>query len=138
MSARGALVAIAAAQLAAAGALAACGLDFDRYDPKDASADVAAEVQGIDSNASDGGGSADVTPCMAPPDCFEEAGACALDCDQQYQKCVSNCTFPGCRQGCAAGGQTCAGKCATACISCAQNAGCPASADCLDASQFSQ
>jgi hypothetical protein len=134
--------------------LVACALNFDVYNPVDAS------LEGSTADAwSEGGPSLDApadgarmdatvdaaltdasldrdggSSCTAPGACFQEASTCGAMCGQVYQRCVRPCdASPACTAPCTSAQQSCLGKCATTCIGCTQEAGCVASNSCLDA-----
>ncbi|MBV9948614.1 MAG: hypothetical protein JOZ69_17330 [Myxococcales bacterium] len=131
--------------------VAACTLDFGRYTavsglspsadastdqsvPGDAGADgSAAEAPTAAPDAGDaaeGGGSA----CTPAPGCFSQATSCGQMCGRQYQTCLTGCADAGpCTTGCRSSLQGCLGTCATTCIACERDAGCPAPSACLDA-----
>jgi hypothetical protein len=137
--ARGFLVLSALVPLAAAAALAACGLDFDRYDPTaggaDASSDARADVVDAPTGVDAGADASDAHACTPSQACIAQAGTCGAACGQTYQQCVANCGGQGCKQGCLTQEQSCLGQCASTCIGCTQTAGCADSRDCLDASR---
>jgi hypothetical protein len=125
-----------------------CTLDFDRYDPTDASSDVVTGGDGaaLDSAASppqdssshdatidviaDAPGAAEASadqgtgPCMASPDCLTQAGSCGVTCGQLYQSCLQDCDAQPCSDVCRSNEQSCLGKCVSSCIACATDAGC--------------
>ncbi len=162
------IVALGAATLVAGAA--ACALDFDRFDPGDASAAPGADVSSGrgpadasavedvtvsatgdaepsgDAEAADGGadapaldaGAGDAAPCTPSPSCIMSAQTCGAGCVKAQQQCTSTCGFgggSGCRSTCTKTETTCFTQCQDTCSSCAQSAGCSATADCADASR---
>jgi hypothetical protein len=139
-------LAFAAGLLAAAG----CTLDFDRYDPADASSapdtgadgaalesaappqDAASSVDATsdaagDATAVDTGADRDAGPCVASSDCLTQAGSCGVACGQVYQSCLQDCDAQTCSDACRSGEQSCLGKCVSSCIGCTSDAGCMSS-----------
>ncbi len=129
-----------------------CTLDFDRYQATaadggggDAEPDTWVATQGPDAAETGAvdAGTVDVAldlgvaegPCVPSAACLSQAGSCAMTCTQQYNRCVSKCNGMnmGCMNMCTSQRQSCGGQCISTCITCAQNAGCPASSDCLTA-----
>ena len=139
--------------------LAACALDFDRFDPVadasassprdaldeapegDAAADAAAPGDaGADalgrSDARFSDAAQDAAACVASPGCLTTATACAATCAQQQQTCSTRCMNSACRSGCTRTESTCTAACATSCTDCTQSAaGCRATAACADAAR---
>jgi hypothetical protein len=117
----------------AAGACAACTLDFDRYDPTDGGSDASSDTgyAGLDSGRIDSA----MMPCTPSARCLTGATSCAATCTQSYQRCVNQCRSGnmGCMQTCTSQRQSCGGQCAATCVSCTQSNGCPASSECLAA-----
>ncbi len=135
--------------------LAACTLDFERFEPTDASAgpsqpDVsthpmdatepatpASDAQPAD-DATDipPGPDADTTEASCPPpsSCLGTAQTCAAGCAQQEKQCSSRCFAGSCRSNCTRTESSCQAKCTTACTTCVADSGCGAMSDCLDAS----
>jgi hypothetical protein len=144
--------------LAAAMPAAGCALDFDRYDPTDASAAAVTGADGATTDAamppSGDAGAHDATiddatadaaeaasadqgtgPCMASPDCLTQAGSCGVACGQVNSTCLQGCDAQTCSDGCRQGEQSCLGKCISSCLACQTDAGCTnsgTSAACLN------
>jgi hypothetical protein len=136
-------------------AFVACSLDFNRYDPVGAGADVStADTSTADASsdvgstpepspeaaradagpAVDAAADRDSGPCTPPAGCFQQATSCGGVCGQDYQKCTRPCEAgPSCTPACRSTEQSCLGVCATSCIACTQDAGCTASSGCLNA-----
>jgi hypothetical protein len=137
---------------AAAPPLVACTLDFNRYDPADASptedatgstdADATTPTQptgdgslGTEKDAAaDVSADADGGPCAALPGCLQQATSCGSACGQDYQQCLQGCDAQSCADTCRSTEQSCLGKCLSTCIACTVDGGCPASSECLGAS----
>jgi len=169
VKAPGLLVALASAGAGVGALLAACSLDFDRFNPNDASVDEAGSdaamapetvhesgpQPGDEAASPDAGGgeaasdaaapddvrdAADATneggACTPSPSCLSRAQSCGATCARTLQQCLNGC-FNNCNR-CNTQEQSCAGQCASTCFGCAQEAGCPANSDCLDAARSGQ
>jgi hypothetical protein len=138
--------------------LAACALDFDRFDPaadasgsspRDAPSEAFADDAAVDDAPGNAGEDApgptdarpsdangDATACTASPACLTTAKMCAMTCAQQEQTCTMHCGGSSCRSTCTRTETTCTAGCATTCTSCTQSAvGCGATSDCADATR---
>jgi hypothetical protein len=137
-----------AALTTTAAVLLSCTLDFDRYDPAGPDAEPGppadaeaprdapsqADAAPGDGGPADSAAGPDAPPlCTAPTVCFRQASSCGSACVQSYQQCGLSCAGTTCAQTCLSTQQSCLGKCATTCIACAQDAGCPATSQCLNA-----
>jgi hypothetical protein len=145
----GAHIVAAVVLSSAVGSTVACTLDFDRYQPVDAAAEVStddasADIRSTPEASSDAAradaGSPDAAPvvdsgpCTPPAGCFQQATSCGAICGQDFQKCTRTCEAgQGCTQTCTSSEQSCLGKCAASCIACTQDAGCTSSSGCLNA-----
>jgi hypothetical protein len=154
------LLALGAATLMAGAS--ACALDFDRFEPGDASAtpspddaadastdstqgdaasadvaiepieDAAAPGSGLDARALTDGEREDA-PCTPSPSCITTAQTCAATCTRDEQQCSMRCVIGGgCRTTCMRTETTCMTQCQNTCSSCTQSAGCRAAAACAD------
>jgi hypothetical protein len=160
VTARRCLLTLGAATLVAGGS--ACALDFDRFEPDDAStpptaadvstestqADASADVEiapieedadaavapdsGVDARAL-ADGPRDDAPCMPSPSCIMTAQMCSATCTRNEQQCSMRCLGGGgCRTTCMRTETTCMTQCEDTCSSCTQSAGCSAASACGD------
>jgi len=130
--------------------LIACALDFDRFDPIDASSDTSTAQlptpeAGSDASRPDApqmppADRADTgmpvprdASCTPPANCFTQAQSCGTQCSDQRKQCLSNCGGRNCMRNCDTGEQNCLSQCANQCASCTLVSGCPARNGCLDA-----
>jgi hypothetical protein len=163
--AQGLLVALAGAGVGVGALLGACSIDFDQFNPTGTNADASAsdattvheggpqpdnQAANVDAGGGEAAsdtaapddvrGAADATNegaiCTPPPSCLSRAQTCGATCARQLQQCLNTCGNPCSR--CTTQEQACAGQCASTCIGCTQDAGCPASGDCLDAARSGQ
>jgi hypothetical protein len=85
------------------------------------------------------GGPTDSAPpvdaCTPSPPCIAAATSCAQACGATGTTCEAACNNNKCRQDCRTAERDCRMGCKNTCITCAQNAGCPAPAECDTASQ---
>jgi hypothetical protein len=140
---------------ALASELAACTLDFARFEPSDANAapsqpDASTGPMGeneaatppSDGEPTDGAADTATAPdateqeasCAIPPSCLDTAQTCAAACAQQEKQCSARCFGGSCRSNCTRTESSCQAKCTTACTTCVQDSGCGATSACAGAS----
>jgi hypothetical protein len=141
--------ALTAATVLAQICLVACALDFDRFDPIDASSDTStaqmpAPGAGPDASRPDAtqmspdrGDAGTPVPrdasCTPPANCFTQAQSCGTQCSDQHKQCLSNCGGGNCMRHCDTSEQNCLSQCETQCAFCTLPSGCSARNNCLDA-----
>jgi hypothetical protein len=124
----------------AAVTVAACTMDFDRFEPTtvdglgtDAAPDSGRDGGGlpfpVPRDGGDGGDDAE-PPCNQDT-CLSTANACATDCRRTAQSCLERCGNPPCRNQCNDAAKRCTTACEQACSACVDG-GCTAEA-CADA-----
>jgi hypothetical protein len=136
--------------------LAACTLDFDRYDPSDAaapqeggaeaSADASMNPEAASPNPDAGPPDAiadagttdagkDSGACTPPPGCIAQTTTCGASCGQDFDGCTQACDAQACITACRTPEQGCLGKCISTCLACTLEGGCMSSSACLNAAQ---